>query len=164
MSAVRAKSRKPERLLLTVGEGVLAPADGYTQMRLRQRGYRRGDILLADLRKPRSPGFHRLAHRLGMLVADNIDEFTGLDGHAVLKRLQIEANVECDEIPLFLDLLGQKIKISHRVPRSLSFASMGEDEFKATIRRISNYIAETYWQSLTAEQVEQMAEAMPEAA
>lgn len=158
------KRKKPERLLLVVAKGALTPGDGYTTMRLKERGYKIGDILLADLRKPRNPGFHRLAHRLGMLVAENIDEFEGLDGHAVLKRLQIEANVECDEIPLFLDLLGQKIKISHRIPRSLSFASMGEDEFKATIRRLSNYIAETYWPSLTAEQVEVMAETMPEAA
>ncbi|MFZ2981995.1 MAG: hypothetical protein WA085_13265 [Sphingobium sp.] len=163
-TATRPKSRKPERLLFTVGKGALLPADGYTAKRLRERQYKMGDHLLVDLRKPRNPGFHRLAHRLGMLVAENIDDFEGLDGHAVLKRLQIEANVECDEIPLFLEMLGQKIKISHRVPRSLSYASMGEDEFKATIRRISNYIAETYWPGLTADQIELMAESMPESA
>lgn len=158
------KSRKPERLLLQVAKGALIPGDGYTQKRLKERGYRVGDILLADLRKPRHPGFHRLAHRLGTLVAENIDEFAGLDGHAVLKRLQIEGNVQCDEIPLFLELLGQKVKLMHRVPRSLSFASMDEAEFRATIRQISNYIAETYWPSLTAEAIEAMAESMPEAA
>jgi hypothetical protein len=163
-TATKPRARKPERLLLTVVKGALEPGDGYTAKRLRERGYKVGDILLADLRKPRHPGFHRLAHRLGMLVADNIDEFTGLDGHAVLKRLQIEGNVECDEIPLFLDLLGQKVKIMHRVPRSLSFASMDEAQFKATIRQISNYIAETYWPSLTPEAIEDMASAMPEAA
>ena len=156
------KRNKPERLLLTVGKGVLIPADGYTAKRLREHGYRIGDNLLAVLTKPRSPGFHRLAHRLGQLVADNLDEFSGMGGHAVLKRLQIESNTECDEIPLFLDLLGQKIKISHRIPHSLSFASMDEVTFKATIRRISEWIAQTYWPSLTAEQIEVMAESMPD--
>lgn len=158
------KSRKPERLLLTVAKGALVPADGYTAKRLRERGYRVGDALLADLRKPRHPGFHRLAHRLGQLIAENIDEFSGLDGHSVLKRLQIEANVACDEVPLFLDLLGQKVKIAHRVPRSLSWASMDEGEFRETMRALSNYVALTYWPGLTAEQIEDMASAMPEAA
>lgn len=154
---------KPERLLLTVAKGALVPADGYTAKRLLERGYRVGDNLLAELRKPRHPGFHRLAHRLGMLVAENIDDFTGMDGHAVLKRLQIEANVACDEVPLFLDLLGQKVKIAHRIPRSLSFASMDEGEFRETIRALSNYIAVEYWPDLTAQQIEELAEAMPEA-
>jgi hypothetical protein len=159
---VKAITSKPERLLFTVVKGALVPADGYTTKRLRERGYRVGDILLADLRKPRNPGFHRLAHRLGALVADNIEDFAGLDGHAVLKRLQIEGNIECDEIPLVLVILGQKVKIMHRVPRSLSFASMDEAQFRATIRRISRYIAEAYWPSLTPEAIELMAEAMPE--
>lgn len=162
------KAKKPERLLFRIakygGDGVLLPNDGYTARRLRERNYRVGDILLAELRKPRHPGFHRLAHRLGTLVADNIEEFSGLDGHAVLKRLQIEGNIECDEIPVNLEILNQKIQIKHRIPRSLSYASMDEAEFKSAIRRICNYIADVYWPSCTPEEIEAMAEAFPEAA
>ena len=186
--ATKPRARKPERLLLTVVKGALAPGDGYTAKRLRERGYKVGDILLADLRKPRQPGFHRLAHRLGMLVADNIDEFAGLDGHAVLKRLQIEANVECDEIRIIvspswllgplvkedqtgagvvrkllnmvLDLVGKHVEVIQRIPRSLSFASLDEGEFREVMRKISGYIAAEYWPSLTAEQIEEMAETM----
>lgn len=163
--AVNAKRRrKPETVLLRVIKGGLEPADGYTRRRLRERGYRIGDMLLAILRKPRNPGFNRLAHRLGQLVADNIDDFEGLDAHQVLKCLQIEANVECDEIPVYLEIFDQRIRVIYRIPRSLSFESMDEGEFKAVVRRISNHIAATYWPSLTAQQIEQMAEAMPEAA
>ena len=150
-----------QRLLLTVAKGALVPGDGYTQKRLKERGYRVGDILLADLRKPRHPGFHRLAHRLGQLVAENIEAFEGLDGHAALKRIQIEAGIGCDEIPLRLPVIGQ---ITYRVPRSLSYASMDQAEFEKTIRGMSEYIAREYWPDLTPEQIEQMAEAMPEAA
>lgn len=164
MTATRPKSRKPERLLLQVAKGALIPGDGYTQKRLKERGYRVGDILLADLRKPRHPGFHRLAHRLGQVIAENIDEFAGLDGHACLKRLQVEANVACDEIPLFLDLLGQRVKLMHRIPRSLSWASMDEGEFRETMRALSNYVAKTYWPELDGAAIERMAELMPEAA
>lgn len=139
----------------------MVPGDGYTQKRLKERGYRVGDILLADLRKPRHPGFHRLAHRLGQLVAENIEAFEGLDGHAALKRIQIEAGIGCDEIPLRLPVIGQ---ITYRVPRSLSYASMDQAEFEKTIRGMSEYIAREYWPDLTPEQIEEMAEAMPEAA
>lgn len=161
MTAARPKSRKPERLLLTVAKGALVPGDGYTAKRLRERGYKVGDILLADLRKPRNPGFHRLAHRLGQLAADSIEEFDGLDGHQVLKRIQIEAGIACDEVPLKLPVIGN---ITYRVPRSLSFSNMDEAEFKETVRQMSEYIARAYWPSLTGEQIEAMAEAMPEAA
>ena len=164
MTAARAKSRKPECLLFRVarygGDGVLLPADGYTSKRLRERRYQVGDVLLADLRKPRHPGFHRLAHRLGQLVAENIEAFEGLDGHTALKRIQIEAGVGCDEIPLRLPVIGQ---ITYRVPRSLSYASMDQSEFEATVRRMCEHIAREYWPSMSAEQIEAMAQVMPEA-
>ena len=158
------KRKQPERLLLTVAKGALVPGDGYTTKRLAERGYRIGDILLADLRKPRNPGFHRLAHQLGTLVANNIPEFDGLDGHQALKRLQVEGNIACDELPVFLTLLGQKIKVNQRIPRSLSFASMDEGEFRETLQAMCRFIAAEYWPAMTAEQIEEMAEMMPEAA
>ena len=58
----------------------------------------------------------------------------------------------------------QRVKVNQRQARSLSFESMDEGEFKETIRAMSEYIARTYWPSLTPQQIEQMAEAMPEAA
>ena len=164
MTATRPKSRKPERLLLTVAKGALVPGDGYTQKRLKERGYRVGDILLADLRKPRHPGFHRLAHRLGTLVANSIDEFSGLDAHQALKRLQIEGNIACDELPIFMTIFDQKLKVNQRIPRSLSYASMDEGEFRETVQAFCRFIAAEYWPDMTAEEVEAMAEAMPEAA
>lgn len=157
------KRKQPERLLLTVAKGALVPGDGYTTKRLKERGYRVGDILLADLRKPRHPGFHRLAHQLGTLVAENIAEFEGLDGHQALKRLQVEGNIACDELPVFLTLLGQKIKVNQRIPRSLSFASMDEGEFRETLQAMCRFIAAEYWPDMTPEKIEQMAEVMPEA-
>ena len=160
-AAATIKRKKPERLLLTVGKGALLPGDGYTQMRLRQRGYKLGDILLADLRKPRSPGFHRLAHRLGTLVANNIEDFEGLDGHQALKRLQWEARIACDSMEVRVAGVGKAEVIT---PRSLSYASMDQSEFEAVMRQFSEYIARTYWPDMTAEAIEEMAESMPEGA
>lgn len=160
-AAATIKRKKPERLLLTVGKGALLPGDGYTQMRLRQRGYKLGDILLADLRKPRSPGFHRLAHRLGTLVANNIEDFEGLDGHQALKRLQWEARIACDSMEVRVAGVGKAEVIT---PRSLSYASMDQAEFESVMRQFSEYIARTYWPDMTPQQIEEMAEAMPEGA
>lgn len=168
MSAVQPKRRRPEKLLLRVIKGGLVPADGYTLGRLRNRGYKIGATVLAELTKPRNPGFHRLAHALGTLIAENIEEFAGMDAHAVLKRLQLEAGVACDEVLAFMDieLMGhkQRIKVNQRIPRSLSFASMEDGEFREVMRALSNYVAREYWPGLTAERIEAMAEAMPEAA
>ncbi len=155
--------KRRERLLLRVVKGALEPADGYTASRLRDKGYRIGDQVLVELFKPRNPVSHRIAHRLGQLVAENIDEFAGVEAHDVLKRIQIEANIACDEVLAHMDIMGQRIKINQRIPRSLSFASMDDGEFRETFRAFSTYIAAEYWPELTAEQVESMAELMVEA-
>ena len=156
------KARKPESHLLKVEQGALVPADEFTRRRLREKGYHKGDILLAILKKPRNPGFWRLAHRLGQAVADNVEEFAGLDAHHALKRLQVEGNIACDELPVFITLFDQKIKVNQRIPRSLSFASMDEGEFREVMQAFCRFIAAEYWPSLTPAQIELMAETMPE--
>ena len=49
-----------------------------------------------------------------------------------------------------------------RTPRSLSFASMDEGDFKITFKGLARYIAAEYWPSLTEEQIEEMSEVMPD--
>src|SRR5690606_41360265 len=116
-----------ERIMLRVTKGALEPADNYSRERLRERGYRVGDVLAADLRKPRNPAFFRLAHAFGKLVADNIEEFSGMDAHSVLKRLQIEANVGCDEMLLNLPVVW---KVRYRLSLSLAFDVMVDGELR----------------------------------
>jgi hypothetical protein len=152
-------AKKPERLLLTVAKGTLVPADGYTVARLRARGFNLGDEVHAVLTKSRNPKFHRLVHSFGQVLVENIEAFEDLDGHRVLKRLQIEGNIGCDEVALIFPGLGPT---SYRVPRSLSFESMDEGEFHETFRQFSRYVSKTYWPTMTPEQIEQMAGFMPD--
>lgn len=149
------KRRKP-KTLWRVGKGVLVPHDAYTTSQLRAKGYHIGDVLSAELRKPRNPGFHGLAHRLGELIASNLDAFDGVEAHDVLKRLQIEANIGCDEIALNFPGVGP---CSYRVPRSLSYESMDDGEFKGVIAGMCAYVSKTYWASLSPEKIEAMADA-----
>jgi hypothetical protein len=154
-------SKPRETFLLRVVKGALAPADQLTQERMRAKGYHFGDELSATLRKARNPGFHRLAHVFGQMVADNLERFSGMDCHTVLKVLQYEGDVACDRLQVQLKGFGL---VEVRVPRSLSFESMDEGEFKEMFRGLCTHVSENYWPECTPEQIEEMASAMVEAA
>lgn len=161
MSVEQLFKRRKDKTLWRVDKGCLLPFDSFTIAQLRAKGYGMGDVLQAELSKARNPGFHRLAHQLGSLLAENLDMFAGWDAHAVLKRLQIEGNIGCDEIAVIFPGVGP---YAHRVPRSLSFASMDEGEFKQVVTAMCRYVSRTYWPSCTPEQIESMASAFVEAA
>jgi len=152
--------KRKDKVLLRVSKGCLVPFDDMAAAMLRAKGYGMGDVLQADLSKSRNPAFHRFAHQLGSLLAENLDAFEGVNSHAVLKRLQIEANVGCDEMALMFPGVGPCV---YRVPRSLSFGSMDEAEFKQVIAAMCRHISKTYWPTCTPEQVEAMASAWVEA-
>ena len=150
-----------ERLLLRVSKGCLTPADEHTQAVMRERGYHIGDVLSAELRKPRNPEFHRLAHVFGQMLADNLDDFNGLSAHTVLKRIQLEAGIACDELWLNMPSIGP---VAYRIPKSISFAQMDEAEFLETYRQMCEYISRRYWKDLDAQQIQDMAQVMVSAA
>lgn len=146
-----------ERILLRVEKGALVPAHEPARMALRARGFKTGDLLLADLTKPRNPGFHRMAHALGRLVAENVDAFRGHEAHLALKRLQLESGAGVDVQDMTLPGLGV---VRLQKPRSLAFDAMDEGEFHEIMRAICRTIADKYWQSCTPEEIERMAHAM----
>ena len=150
---------KRERLLLRVERGALVPADAHSQQRLRERGYRVGDVLAAELVKPRSPGFWRLAHRIGTLCVESIEAFHGLNAHQAIKKIQADAGLECDVT--HTDIPGLGVLVSKQ-PRSLSFESMEQGQFYEFTRAACRHIASTYWPHLTAEQVQEMADTFPD--
>lgn len=154
-----------ERIILRVSKGMvncknvrcLIAADYLSEKRLNARGYSVGDILSAEMRKPRNVRFHRMAHALGKLLAENLVEFEDLDGHQVLKRIQVEADIECEHAAIILD--GKKPMI-WRFPRSLSFDSMSEERFAKFYAQVCKYICARYWPELDQKKIEEMAEMM----
>ena len=150
---------KRERILLRVERGALVPADAHSQQRLRERGYRVGDVLAAELVKPRSPGFWRLAHRIGTLCVESIEAFHGLNAHQAIKKIQADAGLECDVT--HTDIPGLGVLVSKQ-PRSLSFESMEQGQFYEFTRAACRHIASTYWPHLTAEAVQEMADIFPD--
>lgn len=176
-----ARKRKPEPVYFRVIQGGLVPADGYAQTQLRNKKFKIGDVVRCDVRKLRNPKFNRLVHRIGQLCASNIEEFSGMDAHRVIKRLQLEGNIYCDEIAIkpysllivdsvlkavkpILDLFGLQLSedglLIVRIPVSLSFESLDEEEFHDAAKKICRLIAEKYWVDLSPEDIENMANIM----
>lgn len=151
---------KPEKLMFRVIKGGFAPADGYTSKRLRERNYAIGEIVAGQITKPRNPKFWRLAHGLGTLVAENIDSFGGMDAHKVLKRLQREALIECEEFVFKVANCGM---VTQYIPRSLSFESMSEEVFSDVYARMCQHIVREYWPSETTDRIAEMAQMMESA-
>lgn len=155
------KSRK-RTVMLRVEKGRFVPADFASARALRDRGYNVGDILSAELRKPRNPKFHRLVHQLGTALIENTDDFANYeDSHAVLKRLQVEANVGCDVMLINAPGYGM---LEHRTPQSLSFENMDEAEFQGIYKGFCNYVIKRYWPDMTPEEIERTASLVGEAA
>lgn len=151
--------RKPDRevLMMRVQKGALAPADSYTQQRLREKGLHIDDLVGVTLRKIRNPGFHRLAHAFGDFMVKNVEAFENLNAHLALKRLQAETGIGCDEFSI--DTGDEKVLV--RVPRSLSYASMDDSEFKEVYGGMCRYVAMKYFKGLSEHQVSAMIEMMP---
>lgn len=148
-----------QKFPLRVIKGGFQPASQVAIDTLKERGYKVGDLVFADFSKPRNPGFHRLVHALGNLCVENLDAFEGMQAHAVLKRLQIEADVECDEIALNYPGIGPCV---YKTPRSLSYESMSQEVFHEAYMGFCRHLAKVYWQDLDAEGVAEMVELMPD--
>ena len=148
--------RKPETIYLRVEKGTLLPADGYARQQLKAKGYHTGDVLAATLKKLNNPKFDRLLHRIGQLCAANIEAFHGLTAHQVLKKLQIESNTHCEELPILLPEFG--IVAHQRIPLSLNFEEVDDGLRHEIGRAFCRWIAEKYWPKMTPEAVEQLAE------
>jgi len=150
-------ARKPtkEKIYLRVVKGGFEPADHYAATRLREKSYKVGDVIGASLTKLRNPKFNRLVHRIGQLCAANIDAFHGMDAHRVIKRIQLEGNIACEELGIVVPNVGMVVA---KIPQSLSFETMDEGEYHEVARAICRHVAMQYWPSLTPQKIEQMAE------
>lgn len=121
--------------------GCLIPASPIDKRLMRERKFTINKEIRAELKQPRNPVFHRLMHRIGMLLVDNVEAFSGKDGHEAVKDVQMSSGVCCDLLELDLGPLG---KVTAKQPRSIAFDEMEQDEFKALFEGVVKYIAENY--------------------
>jgi len=148
-------SMAAKRIYFRFSNNGLLPADSWAASQLQEKRFHNGDIVAAQLWKLNNPGFHRLIHRIGQLCASNIEAFEGMDAHRVIKRIQLEGNICCEEIAGVLPGTGA---VTWRIPQSISFDSMDDSERHELAISMCRHVAARYWNTLTAEQIEQMAE------
>lgn len=135
---------------------------------LKERGWRIGIECRAEFKQSRNVKFHRLAHAVGHLLSDHVEEFRGINSHEALIRVQLASGVACDVIEMnaspviaaILDaaevMLGEGARkvlagvlpeirtIPVKSARSMAFDEMDEDEFRQFFDGITEYIAEHY--------------------
>lgn len=147
------------RINFRVGKGVLAPQDEFARERLREKGYRQGDIVAADLFKERTSYLNRRAHAFGKLLTHHLDAFDGMTAHTALKRVQIESNAHCDEIGLNFPGMGPCV---YRIPKSFNFKDTDEAAFKAAFGSMCAHVRKRYWPELQEDQIDEMVKVMME--
>lgn len=108
---------------------------------LKERGWRRGVECRAEFKQARNVKFHRLAHAVGHLLVDNVEQFRDLSAHDALKQVQRMAGVCCEPLEIDLGALGV---VTAQVARSLAFDEMDEDEFRGFFEGITAYIGEHF--------------------
>lgn len=141
------ETRQP-RLALVVIDSV-----GREQME--ERGYRAGDRVRCELSQPRHYGNHKFAHKLGTLA---IQQLTGFEhcktAHHAVKKLQQESGVCCEVTSTEIPGIGA---MQFRQPKSIAFDEMPEEEFmQVFVKGICEHLQQTYWPSLTVEQIAEM--------
>jgi hypothetical protein len=187
-SAAKKRPRRPVYFVVArAGDvpreaGVLVPLTKWDQRTMRARKMGLGTELRAELKQRRNVKFHRLAHAIGTLVGEQVGGFEGLDAHAVLKRLQEDADLFCDTeyidaspvvatiLAIVRSVIGdapaemlKKVlpsikKIAIRVPRSIAFDECDEAEFQQLIAGIYAHLRQRYWPTMTEDAIAQMVE------
>jgi hypothetical protein len=174
---IRAKrARRPIYLVVAklidpnTGElvGALVPANAVDQRLLRDRKFRVGREIRGELKQPREEWQHRLIHKIGHLMVDNVEGWAQLDAHDAVKRLQLDVNVCCETVEMdatrviaaVLDaceaLLGAGARkvlavvlpeirtIPVRRAESLSFDEMEQARFQELFDGLTEYIGNHY--------------------
>jgi len=135
--------------------GAFIPAHHSDASEMRARKLAVGDVLRADFRKRRNPRFFRLAHALARHVAENNDGFevecAAEDWHKVLKRLQREAGICCEEQEIEIPGIG---KLVAKFAASLAFDELDETEWLRVWNGLVDHVQRTYWPSMRTEDIE----------
>lgn len=140
------RARRPIYLLVDrlvdpkTGElvGCLRPANEIDQRLLKERKFHMGREVRAELKQPREIWKHKLIHKIGQLVVDEVEEFRDLDSHEAIKRIQRASGVCCEEH----EIPGTGITI--REAQSLAFDEMDNAAFEHLFKGVTQYIGDKY--------------------
>lgn len=150
-TSTRAKRRKEPVCLRVTPAGTLEPASAYYAAELRARKLRVGDLVHADLTKPRNPKHHRLVFALLKRVLDN------QDGLQTIEQLLTVLKIKLGRVDTLVDAASGR---AYYVPQSIAFASMDQGEFSIFWRDLCRVVARDYFPGMDPDQVGELAEMM----
>lgn len=141
----------------------LVVIDSVGRAQMEERGYRPGDRVRCELSQPRHYGNHKFAHKLGQLARNQLTGFEDCEtAHDAVKKLQRDSGVCCDVTATEIPGIGT---MNFRQPKSIAFDSMNEEEFRQVfVKGICEHLRDTYWPSLTVEQITEMIDGQEQAA
>lgn len=140
------RSRKPQGVFVPIGQ---------TIHKLKEMNLSFGQMLFFEVTLPRTVEFNGKAHILGKVVSEVIPGFEHFDAHKVLKRLQIEGNIACEEIAI--QIRGIEELVVQRIPKSLAFDKMDENEFRDVYKQFCDFILEKYWHKIHPANIKKIA-------
>lgn len=144
------------------------PLHPIDQRLCRERGFKVGHEYRAEIKQARISWQHRLVHKIGQLMIDNVEGWEQLRSHDAVKRLQLESGVCCefDEIDarpviravlaMVQFLVGKRTyaKLARNLPaiatvpvkraESLAYDEMEQDRFEQLFDGITEYIGVHY--------------------
>jgi hypothetical protein len=174
-----------------VVKGALVPVSDADTDTLRRFRLRVGQMVIANIDRPRHPEGLRLLHSFAQLVSQNIEGFEHHTAHQVIKKLQAQSGVGChmtsvtlkdfwntllptiqeddapdieaglNEISKLMSAGAGEQMITGYQPKSLSMATMDDFEFQEIFDGLCRYVALTYFPSMSPEAVAETARLMP---
>lgn len=108
---------------------------------MKERGYKAGDEVRVEIKKKRVEWQHRLIHKIGQLVVDNVEGFEQLTSHDAIKRLQRESGTCCEEMEIDVPGIG---RLMIKQAESLAYDEMEQDRFEVLFDGITEHIGAKY--------------------
>lgn len=118
--------------------GALVPIHPIDRRLMRERKFHVNREVRAELKQPRESWKHRLIHKIGMLLVDEVEEFRDLNSHEAIKRVQRAAGVCCEEHEI------PGTGYTFREAQSMAFDEMENDEFEHLFTGVTQYIGDHY--------------------
>lgn len=147
----RAKRKREPIYLRVTPQGTFEPASELYRSMLRTKKFRVGDLVRADLTKPRHPKHHRLVMALLQKVLDNQDGLLSMDQLLTVLKIKMGRAVP------FTDSATMR---TYWVPESIAFDAMDQSVFSEFWTDLCKLVARDYFPNLSPAQVAELAEMM----
>lgn len=129
--------------VLSTGEERLAivAAHPIDRRLMKERGWKAGDEVRVEVKQARVVWQHRLIHKIGQIMVDNVEGWEQLNSHDAVKRLQRESGTCCEEIEVDIPHVG---RLMVKQAESLAFDEMEQDRFEQLFDGITEHIGKHY--------------------